>query len=87
MLRIVFSLIVSATVARWVYQEAEIVAPLIVPAMDFVSDITEIPTHDKWPKSSMDSLFQCIDVVGRKALAEFAGAEHPEKARTSPRKT
>ena len=86
MLRIIFSLIVSATVARWVYQEAEIVAPLVVPAMDFVSDITEIPTHDKWPQSSMDSLFQCIDVVGRKALAEFVGTEREQKGRNTARK-
>ncbi len=60
MLRICFSLFVSVTVARWIYSEAEIIAPSVLPAIDYVLESTQIPTHDKW---SQDSLAQILNVA------------------------
>ena len=36
------------TVGRWVYSEAQLSAPVLVPVFDSILEVVRIPTHDTW---------------------------------------
>jgi hypothetical protein len=50
MVRLMMTMLMWVTVARWLYAEAELSAPFLVPVVDSVLEVVEIPTHDQWPE-------------------------------------
>ncbi len=72
MLRIMLTLIVSASIGRWFYSEIELVAPPLVPVINSVLNATELPTHDKWSKDSFEELLQVVDGVAQTCVTSFA---------------
>ena len=48
MIKFIFTMIFYVAVARWIYAEVRLVTPQVMPAMDAVLTIAQIPTHDKW---------------------------------------
>jgi len=58
--RIVFSLCLWVVVARWGYSEMKILCPDAIPAVDYVLEHVQIPTHDKWPKEAALKLISSI---------------------------
>jgi len=83
MLRFIFSFIISATVARWVYQETALVAPFLKPAFEKIADATEIPTHDQWSKDSLEQIFQFVGQVTQK-FAKAASQTNAKRASVDP---
>ena len=56
MVRLVFSMFMWVTVARWLYAEAQLTVPGVVPAIDGLLEVVQIPTHDQWSKESIEWL-------------------------------
>ncbi len=54
------TLLFSVAVGRWMYAEIGLIMPGALPALDYVLQATSIPTHDKWPKDSMDQLVTAV---------------------------
>jgi hypothetical protein len=48
MFRLMFSMLMWVTVARWVYSEVELSAPVLIPVFDSILEVVQIPTHDQW---------------------------------------
>lgn len=80
MLRRLFNLIIYVTVARWMYAEIQLTAPQLVPALDYCLQVVTIPTHDKWPKESMEEFLRSVEVAafGKPAI-EVAAVAAPTK--------
>ena len=55
-MKLLFSLLVSVVFARWIYAETALMFPRAVPALDYLLDEVQIPTHDQWSKDSTDKL-------------------------------
>jgi hypothetical protein len=65
MLKLIFTLVVSVSISRWIYAEVQLVAPAALPALDYVVERTEIPTHNTWSK---DSFARVLAGVGKLVL-------------------
>jgi len=48
MLRFFFSLVFYVLVGQWIYGEARLVAPSVVPLIDKGFKLISLPTHDRW---------------------------------------
>ena len=83
MLRILLGLFISVSVARWMYSEVELVAPPLMPVLDYVVDATTIPTHDKWSKDSLESLLKAVDTVAKVCVSSFM----EQKQTSAPKNT
>ncbi|RMD86130.1 MAG: hypothetical protein D6808_03960 [Candidatus Dadabacteria bacterium] len=53
MLRLLIGMMVTVTVARWMYSEVRLIAPSAIPTIDYVLEKVQIPTHDKWPEGRL----------------------------------
>ena len=60
MFKLVCTALVAVVVGRWVYAEAEVVAPSVVPYIDIVLDKAQIPTHDQWSTDSVETLYKRV---------------------------
>ncbi len=69
MMRLVLSLVLSVSVARWIYSEVKLIAPPIVPLIDFVVDATALPTHDQWSKDSVQQLLALVETASGHLVA------------------
>lgn len=45
------------TVGRWIYSEAELSAPALVPVFDSILEVVQIPTHDQWSLEGADAVY------------------------------
>jgi hypothetical protein len=52
-----FSMVMWVTVARWVYSEAELSAPVLIPVFDSILEVVQIPTHDQWSAEPFKEVF------------------------------
>ncbi len=62
-LRIISTLLIYVTVGRWIYAEINLLMPGAIPTIDYVLQATSLPTHDKWPKDSMNQLVSAMSYV------------------------
>lgn len=62
MIKFIFSMIFYVAVARWIYAEVRLVTPQVVPALDSVMTIAQIPTHDKWDPELTDQLLKLAGI-------------------------
>ena len=58
--RIVFSCFLWIIIGRWIYEEVKILAPSAIPAVDYVLENVQIPTHDKWSKEKFEKVFATL---------------------------
>lgn len=61
MLRLMFSFVCTVVAARWMYSEANLVVPDVVPLIDYALERFQIPTHDRWP--SLGAVSQPVEQV------------------------
>lgn len=54
------SMLLWVTVGRWVYSEAQLSAPVLVPVFDSILEVVRIPTHDTWSLKAVDSAIRDI---------------------------
>jgi len=57
MFRLMFSMVMWVTVARWMYSEAELSAPMLIPVFDSILEVVQIPTHDQWSAEPFEEVF------------------------------
>lgn len=55
MFRLMLSMLLWVTVGRWVYSEAELAAPVLVPVFDSILEVVQIPTHDQWSREPFEA--------------------------------
>ncbi len=67
MLRLVFVFVSVIAVSRWFYSETELLAPRLVPPLNFILNKISIPTHDKWSRQSVD---RAIDFIAALTQSE-----------------
>lgn len=63
MFRFFCSMLLWVTVGRWMYSEAELSAPVLVPVFDSILEIVQIPTHDQWSTDGVDSAISTVRSV------------------------
>lgn len=63
MFRLMFSMVLWVTVGRWVYAEAELSAPTLVPVLDSIMEVVQIPTHDRWSKEPFEAALSGVREV------------------------
>lgn len=56
MIKFIFTMIFYVAVARWIYAEVRLVTPNVMPAIDRVLTVAQIPTHDKWDPELTEQL-------------------------------
>lgn len=56
MIRLLFTMFMWVTVARWLYAEASLSAPFLVPVVDSMLEVVQIPTHDQWPAEPFEAV-------------------------------
>ena len=78
MLRLIFTLFISVTVARWFYSETKLMIPGALPIIDALLHATQIPTHDKWPKHSLEQIYSFVGAVTREAVVLASSEERNE---------
>ena len=76
-------MIFYVAVARWIYAEVRLVTPQVMPAIDSVLTIAQIPTHDKWDPELTNQLLtlagiQQPNAKGAKVRAIESEAEAQE---------
>jgi len=72
MLRMLFTLIISASIGRWMYSEVELIAPPLVPIFNTVLNATDLPTHDKWSKNSFEQLIRAVNGIAQNCVTGFS---------------
>ena len=86
MLKLFMCLFISVTVSRWMYSEAQLVVPQIVPLIDYVVQATDIPTHDKWSKNSMHQILSAVEATSKFVVEKAEGTSTLQKVQqASPR--
>lgn len=60
MIRMLFSFCLWVVVARWAYNEVQLVYPPLVPYINSALTAVDIPTHDKWPKEHIMRLVSSV---------------------------
>lgn len=60
MIRMLFSFCLWVVVARWAYNEVQLVCPPLVPYINSALASVDIPTHDKWPKEHIMKLVSTV---------------------------
>jgi hypothetical protein len=65
MVKLLFSLFFSVVVGRWCYAEFALMFPKAAPAIDYLLDEVQIPTHDQWSQDSTDRI-----LIGAAAVAD-----------------
>lgn len=83
MIKFIFTMIFYVAVARWIYAEVRLVTPQVMPAIDKVITLAQIPTHDKWDPKLTEQLltlagFQKATKSGSNRHALEAEAEAQE---------
>lgn len=54
MVRILFSMVLWVMVAQWLYNEARILVPGLIPYIDAAYTRIQIPTHDRWDTTKFE---------------------------------
>jgi hypothetical protein len=84
MFKLLFTLLLSVVVARWMYAETALMFPRAVPAIDYLLEEVQIPTHDQWSKDSTDKILNGAATVADKVLhMTGAGAKQRPQHSTS----
>ena len=68
-IRTAITFAVCVTLGRWGYAEIETNAPGLMPAVDYLLEATEIPTHDQWDKEQFSEMYETLGQV----KSAFAG--------------
>jgi len=63
MFRLMFSMLMWVTVARWMYSEAELSAPVLIPVFDSIMEVVQIPTHDTWSREPFEAAISGVREV------------------------
>lgn len=77
MIKFIFTMIFYVAVARWIYAEVRLVTPQVVPAIDSVLTIAQIPTHDKWDPELTNQL---LTIAGVKSTPAKDGVRRAPEA-------
>ena len=75
MFRILAVLLLTASVSRWIYSEANLVAPRAVPYIDRLLEKTSIPTHDQWNKEAIEEAASIVGNFSVKLIESFTQTE------------
>lgn len=81
MIRVLFSLFLYVTVARWLYSEAKLLVPSATPVLEQVVTLAQIPTHDKWPPGLGARIVNSVTSIA----SSLAEALTPEGTKTDER--
>lgn len=65
MIRVIFVFCICILAGRWLYQEAQLLAPEWMPKIDRTLDYLEFPTHDELAELGRDPILsgQAVDLV------------------------
>lgn len=69
MFRFFLSLIFFVVVGRWVYAEAKLAAPGLIPLIDRGLQVVQIPTHDRWSMQAIESCAAELTTIVSEAQA------------------
>jgi hypothetical protein len=84
MVRLLFTMFMWVTVARWLYAEAELSAPFLVPVVDSVLEVVQIPTHDNWPDEPFNAALSEARVLMENPEALYSSVERRLSQRSYP---
>lgn len=84
MIRFILTMIFYVLVAQWLYAEARILAPSVLPAINTGLDRLTIPTHDQWNWEAIERAFGYLRGVELK-LPTSQTAEVPSEDRLTPK--
>lgn len=56
MVRVIFSMVVWAIAAQWVYNEAKLLTPGLLPYIDAAFSKLQLPTHDQWDADKLNEM-------------------------------
>lgn len=84
MVRLLFTMFMWVTVARWLYAEVELSAPFLVPAVDSLLEVVQIPTHDQWPEEPLHAALSEARVYLDNPEALYSSVERRLAQRSYP---
>lgn len=60
MIRFILTMVFYVLVAQWLYSEARILAPSVIPAINTGLERLTIPTHDQWNWQAVERAFDSL---------------------------